>query len=81
MTAQQEVKQVTARQQEVRRLAANEVLLADGSKIAPGVVELVGGIVVKTYPLTEELPRTEWVRGTIEIRLEADSEKAYLRKL
>jgi len=55
--------------------------LADGSKIAPGVVELVGGIVVKTYPLTEELPRTEWVRGTIEIRLEADSEKAYIRKL
>ena len=81
MTAQQEVKQVTARQQKVRRLAANEVLLADGSKIAPGVVELVGGIVVKTYPLTEELPRTEWVRGTIEIRLEADSEKAYIRKL
>lgn len=54
----------------VRRVAAHEVIV--GKEVfSPAVVELIRGKVVGYYLLTEELPQTEWLGGTILI--EGDS--------
>lgn len=54
----------------VRRVAAHEVIV--GKEVfSPAVVELIQGKVVGYYLLTEELPHTEWLEGTILI--EGDS--------
>ncbi|WP_234396362.1 hypothetical protein [Prevotella dentasini] len=34
-----------------------------------GIVELEGGVVVGYYPFTAEQAMTEWLGGTIEIRM------------
>lgn len=50
----------------VRRVAAHEVIV--GKEVfSPAVVELTQGKVVRYYLLTEELPQTEWLGGTIYI--------------
>ena len=52
--------------QTVRRVAAHEVVVGK-EVISPAVVELIQGKVVRYYLLTEELPQTEWLGGTIYI--------------
>ena len=61
----------------MRKVAANEVILSDGTLICPGIVEITSGFVSKTYRLDEEEARTEWLGGSIEIRLEGNNLKAY----
>lgn len=51
----------------VRRLAAHEVHV-EGAVLIQAVVELREGRVVDYYTFTGELPFTEWLGGTIEIR-------------
>ncbi len=61
----------------MRKVAANEVILSDGTLLCPGIVEITRGFVSKTYRLEEEEARTEWLGGSIEIRLEGNNLKAY----
>ena len=57
---------------QIRKVAAHEVHI-NGKTLRQAVVEIVGGRVVDCYTFTEELPMTEWLGGTIEIR----GDKAY----
>lgn len=43
------------------RFAANEVII-EGEQFTNHVVELQGDILQSHYPLTEELPHTQWFR-------------------
>lgn len=61
----------------MRKVAANEVILSDGTLLCPGIVEITRGVVSKTYRFEEEEARTEWLGGSIEIRLEGNNLKAY----
>lgn len=61
----------------MRKVAAHEVILPDGTKHCPGIVELRAGAVTKTYSFEAEQAGTEWLGGTIEIRQEGESLKAY----
>ena len=51
----------------LRRIAANVIKTTTGT-IEQGVVVLKTGIVVQTYPFSEEEAMTEWITGTITIR-------------
>ena len=65
-----------------RRIASNEIVLEDGSCLTLSVVEIQSGIVSSVYPLTQELPHTEWLPGTL--CLKRDSEgmlRAYYNDL
>jgi len=46
------------------KLAANKVII-DGTQFTNHVVELEDGVLVKHYPLTEELPHAEWLREVV----------------
>lgn len=54
-----------------RRIASNRVSL-DGVLLGRYAVELLGDRVARFYPLTEELPFTEWLPGMVEIITGAD---------
>ena len=46
------------------RLAANKVVI-DGEQFVNHVVVLVDGLLTCHYPLTNELPRTQWLRTLV----------------
>lgn len=46
------------------RLAANRVVI-DGEQFTNHVVELQDDILVRYYPLIEELPHTQWLRTLV----------------
>lgn len=48
------------------RFAANRLIIHEKT-IINGVVEIEDGIVKSYYQLSEELPFTEWIGGTIEL--------------
>jgi len=56
----------------MRRVAAHEVIVCgNGSAredFRPGVVEIEGDEAARAYKLPGELPRTEWLGGTIEVK-------------
>jgi len=54
--------------QKMKRFACHEIVLADGSRQTLSVVEILSGEVVRWYPLKEELPFTQWLPGSIELR-------------
>lgn len=56
----------------MRRCAAHQVILPDGSILQQAVVEIQEGRVVNYFEFREELPMTEWLGG--EIRVERDEE-------
>jgi hypothetical protein len=64
----------------MRKVAAHDVILPDGKKLSPGIVEMTAGTVVKTYSFEEEQAGTEWLGGTIEIRQVGASLKAFKNK-
>lgn len=47
----------------LRRVAVSRLHLPDGRVLYNQVVELDGDVFVRHYPLTEELPFTEWRGG------------------
>lgn len=51
----------------MRRVAAHELLI-DGQMLRQAVVEIAEGRVVNCYTFDRELPMTEWLGGTIEVR-------------
>lgn len=51
----------------MRRVAAHELLI-DGQMLRQAVVEIAEGRVVNYYTFDRELPMTEWLGGTIEVR-------------
>lgn len=60
-----------------RRIGTNIIETAAG-RIEQGIVVIEDGIVLETYPFTEEEPMTEWTTGTITIRLDNDGKsRAY----
>ena len=64
----------------IRRIGANIIETATGT-IEQGIVVIENGIVLDTYPFTEEEPMTEWTTGTITIRLDNDGKpRAYKDK-
>jgi hypothetical protein len=58
----------------LRRIAAN-VIKTTTDTIEQGVVVIEDGMVVQTYPFSEEEAMTEWITGTINLRL--DNEGKY----
>ena len=48
----------------LRRIAANVIKTTTGT-IEQGIVVIEDGIVVQTYPFSEEEAMTEWITGTI----------------
>lgn len=58
----------------LRRIAANVIQTTTGT-IEQGIVVIEDRIVVQTYPFSEEEAMTEWITGTITIRL--DNEGKY----
>ena len=58
----------------LRRIAANVIQTTTGT-IEQGIVVIEDGIVVQTYPFSEEEAMTEWITGTINLRL--DNEGKY----
>lgn len=49
----------------MRRVAANHIILPDGTTLHNHVVELYQGKILNIYPLSGEIPLTEWLGGTI----------------
>ena len=58
----------------LRRIAANVIQTTTGT-IEQGIVVIEDGIVVQTYPFSEEEAMTEWITGTIILRF--DNEGKY----
>jgi len=54
------------------RIASNQLKLSTGEVLRQQVVEIQSGVVVKYYPLQEELPQTEWWSGLILLNQEND---------
>ena len=52
----------------IRKVATNRVYLSDHECYTNHIVELSDHIIIRHYPLTTELPHTEWLGGTIVIR-------------
>ena len=51
----------------MKRYAAHQVILKDGTAIEQGIVELSDeGVVTRTFPFRHEQPMTEWLGGVIE---------------
>ena len=68
---------MTDSQKSIRRIGTNIIETAAG-RIEQGIVVIEDGIVLETYPFTEEEPMTEWTTGTITIRLDNDGKlRAY----
>ena len=68
---------MTDRNKSIRRIGANIIETATGT-IEQGIVVIEDGIVLDTYPFTEEEPMTEWTTGTITIRPDNDGKlRAY----
>ena len=51
-----------------RRIASHEIELEDHSRQPLSVVEIQSGEVLSWYPLTQELPSTEWMPGQTVLR-------------
>ena len=61
-----------------RRIASNEVTTPEGHNLTRYVVELAeDGTVCDLYPLTQEMPFTEWMQGRLEIRIENGCRRVY----
>ena len=46
----------------MKRYAAHQIVLEDGTAIEQGIVELSdGGVVARTFPFWHEQPMTEWL--------------------
>ena len=61
----------------LRRIAANVIQTTTGT-IEQGIVVIEDGIVVQTYPFSEEEAMTEWITGTITIHLDDEGKyRAY----
>ncbi len=56
----------------VRRIACAELLTPQGLLATPHVVEISQGSVVNYYPLTRELPFTEWTSCQLSLREDED---------
>ena len=68
---------MTDRKKSIRRIGTNIIETATET-IEQGIVVIEDGIVLDTYPFTEEEPMTEWTTGTITIRLDNDGKpRAY----
>ncbi len=71
---------MTDRKKLIRRIGAN-IIETEMGVIKQGIVVIEDGIVLETYPFTEEEPMTEWTTGTITIRLDNDGKpRAYKDK-
>lgn len=55
-----------------RRLAANRIVLLDGSELSTAVVELSGIDVESVSHLESETHSTEWIGGRIELTQDVD---------
>ena len=56
----------------LRRIASNKIQLEDGSILSQSVVEIQHESVLSSYPLTQELPHTEWLPGCVQLSRTAE---------
>lgn len=54
--------------EKLRRCGVHEVITASSAILTQAVVEIEEGRVVNYYEFRDELPMTEWLGGTIEIK-------------
>lgn len=54
---------MTEHQPSLRRIAISRLHLPDGSILLRQVVEIIDGCPVRYFPLTDEIPFTEWLGG------------------
>jgi hypothetical protein len=65
-------------QKHPRRIASNEVRTPENLTLTRYVVELAeDGVVCDLYPLTQEMPFTEWMQDRLEIRNENGNRYVY----
>lgn len=57
----------------MRRIASPLLILPDGQVLRQQVVEILQGRVECYYPLTEELPFTEWFDRSVVLRYNEDN--------
>ena len=58
-----------SRQRPFRRIASHAVLTPEGQRLTLQVVEIgVEGEVLDYYPLTRELPMTEWTHQAVQLK-------------
>lgn len=60
-----------------RRIAAHRIVNGEGSVVELAVVSIVDGHVSAVRKLDKEIPFTEWLGGTVELRDTADGLRAY----
>ncbi|MGP1525443.1 hypothetical protein [Prevotella multiformis] len=61
----------------IRRIGAHAIELPEGL-IEQGIAVIEDGIVKMTFPFTAEQPMTEWLSGTITVRLDDEGKpRAY----
>lgn len=56
----------------MRRCGAHKILLPDGNTLQQAIVEISACRVVNYYEFRGELPMTEWLGGTIEVRRDVE---------
>ena len=56
----------------LRKIASNQIILENGSQLTLSIVEILNGVVQKYYPLTHEMPYTEWLGGQVFLKREDD---------
>ena len=64
----------------LRRIASNQVTTPEGRCLIQYVVELENGTLANLFPLSRELPNTEWFQGEIVLQQQTDgSVRAYYK--
>ena len=71
------------KQTAIRRIACNELITTEGQCLTLHRVEISNGYVTGLFPLLQETANTEWMRGRVELRQEADGRVRayYMEKL
>ena len=65
----------------LRRIASNFLITVDGRSLIQHAVEISEeGWVVRYFPLEKEMPFTEWMPGTIVLKVENGKEIAYYKE-
>ena len=57
---------------DLRKIASNQIVLENEKLLTLSVVEIYNGVVQRYYPLTQEMPNTEWLVGQVCLKREDD---------
>lgn len=60
----------------MKRLAFNHIKY-DTFDYSPGIIEIEGNMVMRIYPLIEEIEKTEWIGGTAYLKKQNNRFQAF----